>query len=40
MPDSFATLCGGMLSSHNAWMTAAVIESCPHPAHNVVIAPS
>ena len=40
MPDSFATLCGGMLSSQNAWMIAAVIESWPQPAQSVVIAPS
>ena len=39
MPDSFATLCGGMLSSQNAWMIAAVIESWPQPAQSVVIAP-
>ena len=23
-----------------AWMSAAVTESCPHPAHSVLIAPS
>ena len=40
MPDSLATLCGGMLSSQNAWMIAAVIESWPQPAQSVVIAPS
>ncbi len=40
MPESFATVCGAMSSSQNAWMMAAVIESCPHPAHSVVIAPS
>jgi hypothetical protein len=26
--------------SQNAWMMAAVIESCPQPAQSVVIAPS
>ncbi len=40
MPESLATLCGGIDSSQNAWMIAAVIESWPQPAHSVVIAPS
>jgi hypothetical protein len=40
MPDSFATVCGGIDRSQNAWMIAAVIESWPHPAHSVVMAPS
>ena len=40
MPDSLATRCGGIDSSQNAWMIAAVIESWPQPAQSVVIAPS
>ena len=40
MPDSFATRCGAIDSSQNAWMIAAVIESWPQPAQSVVIAPS
>ena len=40
MPESFATRCGGIDSSQNAWMIAAVIESWPQPAQSVVIAPS
>jgi len=40
MPDSFATLCGSTSSSKNAWMSAAVTESCPQPAHSVDIVPS
>ena len=40
MPDSFATRCGAMSSSKNAWMIAAEIESWPQPAHSVEIAPS
>ena len=40
MPDSFATRCGAMSSSKNAWMIAAEIESWPHPAQSVEIAPS
>ena len=31
MPESFATLCGWIDSSQNAWMMAAVIESWPQP---------
>jgi hypothetical protein len=40
MPESFATVCGGIERSQNAWTMAAVIESCPHPAQSVVIVPS
>jgi cysteine sulfinate desulfinase/cysteine desulfurase-like protein len=40
MPLSFATLCGGMSSSQNARMIAAVMESWPQPAHSVDMAPS
>ncbi len=40
MPLIFATLCGGMSSSKNAWMIAEVIESWPQPAHKVDIDPS
>jgi hypothetical protein len=40
MPDSLATRCGATSSSKNAWMIADEIESCPHPAHSVEIAPS
>ena len=40
MPDSLATRCGGIDSSQNAWMMAAVIESWPHPAQSVVSEPS
>ena len=40
IPDSFATLYGEIERSQNAWVIAAVIESCPHPAQSVVIAPS
>ena len=40
MPLIFAARCGGSSSSQNAWMIAAVTESCPHPAHSVLIAPS
>jgi len=40
MPLSFATPCGAMSSSKNAWTIAAVIESWPHPAHNVDMPPS
>jgi hypothetical protein len=29
MPDSFATRCGGIASSQNAWMIAAEMESWP-----------
>src|SRR5262245_30757329 len=37
IPLSFAARCGGISSSQNAWTSAAVTESCPHPAHNVDI---
>ncbi len=40
MPDSFATRWGSTSSSKKAWTSAAVTESCPHPAHSVDIAPS
>jgi hypothetical protein len=40
MPDSFAILCGGRLSSKQAWMIAALIESWPQPAQSVETAPS
>jgi hypothetical protein len=40
MPLSFAIMCGGVESSQKACTMAAVTESCPHPAHNVDIAPS
>ncbi len=40
MPDSFATRCGAIASSKNAWMIAAEIESWPQPAHSVETAPS
>jgi hypothetical protein len=40
IPLSFAIMCGGVDSSQNARMMAAVIESCPQPAHSVDIDPS
>ena len=40
MPESLATVCGGIDRSQNAWMIAAVIESWPQPAQSVVMAPS
>jgi hypothetical protein len=40
MPESFATRCGSIASSKQAWMIAALIESCPQPAHRVEIEPS
>ena len=40
MPDSFAIRCGGMDSSKAAWISAAVIESWPQPAHSVDMPPS
>ena len=40
MPESFATRCGSTSSSKNDWISAAVTESCPHPAHSVDIDPS
>jgi hypothetical protein len=40
MPLIFAARCGGISSSKNAWMIAAVMESWPHPAQRVDIAPS
>src|SRR3982074_2476068 len=40
MPESFATRCGAMSSSKNAWMIALEIESCPQPAHKVETVPS
>ena len=38
MPESLAILCGGRLSSKQAWMIAALIESWPQPAHKVETA--
>ena len=40
MPESLAIRCAGIDSSKQASMIAAVIESCPQPAHNVDIEPS
>src|SRR5438132_2367011 len=40
MPLSLAIMWGGVASSHRARVRAAVIESCPHPAHSVDIDPS
>src|SRR6185437_2881899 len=40
MPESFTTFCGSSDSSQQASVIAAVIESCPHPAHSVDRAPS
>jgi hypothetical protein len=40
MPESFATMCGGVSSSWKALTMAAVIESWPQPAHSVDIDPS
>jgi hypothetical protein len=40
MPLILAMRCGWMESSQRDRIKAAVIESCPHPAHNVDIAPS
>src|SRR5262249_12247095 len=40
MPESFATRCGWIASSQQAWMIAALMESCPQPAQSVEIAPS
>src|SRR5690349_23293314 len=40
MPLIFAIRCGGMESSQRARIRAAVIESCPQPAHKVDMAPS
>ena len=40
MPEILATRCGSIESSKQAWMMAAVIESCPQPAHSVEIVPS
>ena len=40
MPDSLATMCGGVSSSKNARTMAAVTLSWPQPAHSVDIAPS
>ena len=40
MPESFATRCGSTSSSKNACTSAAVTESCPHPAHSVDMVPS
>src|SRR3954469_8479264 len=40
MPESFATRCGWIDSFQQAWMIAALMESCPQPAQSVEIAPS
>jgi hypothetical protein len=40
IPLIFPTRCGSRAISQPAWMSAAVTESCPHPAHSVDIAPS
>ena len=40
MPLSLATMCGWVSSSHSARMMAAVMESCPQPAHSVDMDPS
>ncbi|MEJ0006979.1 MAG: hypothetical protein WDM77_11580 [Steroidobacteraceae bacterium] len=40
MPDSFTTFCGSSDSPQQASTMAAVMESCPHPAHSVESAPS
>ena len=34
------TMCGGVATSQKARVMAAVIESCPQPAHRVDIVPS
>ena len=40
IPESFATLCGWMFISQHASTIAALIESCPQPAHSVLNEPS
>ena len=40
MPESLATMCGGVSSSQKARTMAAVIESCPQPAQSVDMLPS
>ena len=40
MPDILISFSGGSDISHNACTSAAVIESCPQPAHSVDSAPS
>ena len=40
IPDVLTTLCGSTSISQNACTIAAVMESCPHPAHNVDMEPS
>ena len=40
IPESLAARCGATSLSHNAWIRAAVMESCPHPAQRVDIEPS
>ena len=40
MPEIFATRCGSIASSKQAWMIAPVIESWPQPAHSVDTVPS
>jgi hypothetical protein len=40
MPDSLTMFCGSMSMPQDASMTAAVMESCPQPAHRVDRPPS
>jgi hypothetical protein len=40
IPESLATLCGSMFICQHASTIAALIESCPHPAHSVESEPS
>src|SRR5262245_12676962 len=40
MPDSFTRFCGSSEIAQQASTMAAVMESCPHPAHSVESAPS
>ena len=40
MPESLATRWGWMASSQQAWMMAALMESCPQPAQSVEMVPS
>src|SRR6185295_1554967 len=39
MPDSFTRFCGWIASSQHASTMAAVMESCPQPAHSVESEP-
>jgi hypothetical protein len=40
MPLIFASMCGRIDISHSALTIAAVMESCPQPAHSVDMEPS